>query len=191
MAAAPAAADREPEPELGDSSDGGFGASFESEEVLASSSAFSFDDNPDLAEAVEAFAHPDSLDAPARPEPDPLTTPVPEPDPEAEAFAPEPVSDDVLARGISQSFDATEVHAPDPSPAAGDDLYDDFDNADSADLFADSADGGIPLAEPASVATEVVSEWDEDPESLSQSALEPLPDGNTSCRRFQILHSFL
>ncbi len=194
--AAAGAMDEAPEASQ-DDSDGGFGASFAPEEPVASSSAFSFDENPALAEAVEAFAHPDSHDAPARPEPDPLTTPVPmasEPGASGAGAEADSLSDEVLARGVSQNFDATEIHQPDPGPAAGDDLYDEIEG----DIFADSGVGGSPFADEASAAAippmppEVPAEpaafpeaeplpaaapegWDEDPESLSQSALEPLP----------------
>ncbi len=175
--------------------DDGFGSSFAPEEPVASSSAFSFQENPDLAEAVEAFAHPDTADSPLSTDLDPMTSPVAEPAlgaASAGTKAPEAdvVSDDVPARGVSQTFDATEVHEPDP--IAGDDLYEDFGEPVENELFAESAEPAAPFAEPAvradpapepfesPAASDLESprtnRLDEDPESLSQSALEPLPE---------------
>jgi hypothetical protein len=93
-------------------------------------------------------------------------------------LAPDPVPHDVQARSGGQSFEVTAVHPPDPSPAAGDDLYEEFDVGRSADLLGESAEGDAAPSETPGAAAEEASSWDEDPESLSQSALERLPEAS-------------
>ncbi len=180
-----------------------FGDSFAPEEPVAQSSAFSFEESPELAEAVEAFSQPTDYNAGLH-DFDPLTSPVAAEALRAMNESPEGEARDAAERAVRETFESAEVHdpleAPAPAvpsnpqmpagPSAGDDLYEgDLGNSGSAYLY--EGDAGTSFADPeaaapastepgedAVVATapDTPQGWDEDPELLSQSALEPLGD---------------